>query len=153
MWLQEAFWIFALLGVLIWFFRPYLNPIGGLWLEVDGDGSHWDLMQVGPWVVGEQRKENGLHKFGGRYKGGQWHIARRDEGRALFEAQGFPGPIALQLSGRVLVTYKLNLQDKGKTLAGSMTPIKVVFVKVPPQISDMTEQAPQPIVLTKKPPL
>ena len=110
-------------------------------------------MQVGPWVFGEQRKANGIHKFSGRLKGGVWHISRRDLGRALFESQGFPELIAHQLSGRVMVTYKLSVNSREKVMQGQMTPIKVVFVKVPLQISEMIPESPKPVLLTKKQPL
>ncbi|MBL93391.1 MAG: hypothetical protein CMH56_16445 [Myxococcales bacterium] len=153
MWIQEAFWVVALLAAIGWFFQAYLKPIGGQWHLENADEPHWDLMQVGPWVFGEQRKANGIHKFSGRLKGGVWHISRRDLGRALFEAQGFPELIAHQLSGRVMVTYRLTVRPQAKVMEGQMMPMKVVFVKVPLQISEMIPESPKPVLLTKKQPL
>lgn len=149
MWVQQAFWIFAAVAGVVWFFLPYLKPVGGRWSDPDNEAP-WDLLQLGPWVFGEQRHPKGLHKFKGRYKSGVWRIARMDVGTALFEAQGFPPLIAQQLSGRTMVTYLLERDEKGATLQGTMTPMKVIFVKFPPQVSKMVPEAPKKVILTKK---
>ena len=150
MWLQENFWWFFTFGIAVWFFRPYLSPIGGLWLLQGEEASPWQLRQIGPWVIGEQKKPVGHHKFQGRFKAGVWHISRRDHGKALFEAQGFPETIAFLLSGRTMVEYRLKLTQGNKQMTGEMIPRKVTFIENPPRLNHLMQLEPVPFVLTKK---
>ena len=150
MWLQENFWWFFGAGGLFWFFRPYLSPVGGSWLVKGEENAPWELTQIGPWVFGEQKKTVGRHQFQGRFKGGVWHISRRDHGKALFEAQGFPEAIAFLLSGRTMVEYRLRVESGEKRLLGQMIPRKVTFIESPPRLNHFMQMAPVPFVLTKK---
>ncbi len=134
----------------MWFLRPYLSPISGSWLLKGEEDSPWQLHQIGPWVFGEQKKPVGYHKFHGRFKAGVWHISRRDHGKALFEAQGFPETIAFLLSGRTMVAYRLKLDESNKRLIGLMIPRKVTFIQNPPRLNHFMELEPVSFVLTKK---
>ena len=150
MWLQQNFWWLALLLTFLWFFKAYLSPVGGAWYIEGEASSPWQLTQFGPWVFGAQNRPDGVYKFQGRLKGSVWHISRRDHGAALFEAQGFPPAIAFLLSGRTMVEYRLQYRASDRRLIGSMIPLKVTFVLVPPQVSDFTRQEPVAFILTKK---
>jgi len=150
MWLQQIFWWFALLAVFVWFFKAYLNPVGGHWiLEGDTDQT-WELLQIGPWVFGEQKVTEGVHKFKGRLKSGVWHISRRDHGPELFEAQGFPSTISFLLSGRMMVEYQLQYRAQDRCLVGTMVPLKVTFITDPPRLSHFSRQPAVSFILTKK---
>ena len=150
MWLQEIFWWLALLAGVLWFFKAYLNPVGGTWI-LEGDAENpWELMQIGPWVFGEQKLAQGVYKFKGRLKSGVWHLARRDHGPELFEAQGFPATIAFLLSGRMMVEYALTYRAQDRCLVGTMVPLKVTFITDPPRLSHFSRQASVPFLLTKK---
>ncbi len=127
-----------------------MSPISGFWLLKGEENCPWRLHQIGPWVFGEQKKPIGYHKFQGRFKGGVWHISRRDHGKALFEDQGFPETIAFLLSGRTMVEYRLKLTQGNKQLAGEMIPRKVTFIHHPPRLNHFMQLEPVPFVLTKK---
>lgn len=141
---QYALWgailVAPLLIVLagVWVFR-----VDGLWLR-DDLSEELHLRQRLVFVTGRSEAVGGWHEFTGYVIGPWLFLERRDHGQGLLEGQGFPPPVARQVSGTVVARLKLWRRDGGTELAGSFVPQQVLFAGTPPQVVQRNWQAGRP---------
>ncbi len=142
--LQLEFWhillILGLLGLLVWIVRGFLVPVSGTWQRVDegvprGQTEILVLAQFGPFVRGRRIMKGGFQEFNGLLRGRTIFMTRRDHGRELLKAQGFPDAIIPEIDGTITAKLRMTLSADGTAIFGTFTPQKIEFTHQPPSVT------------------
>lgn len=141
---QLEFWHFLVIGLgavgLLWVVAGFLVKVTGTWERVDedvkpGNVERITLVQFGPFVRGRRMMKGGFQEYSGVLRGRHLFLTRRDHGRAMIIAQGFPDAVADEIDGSVTAKLRLNLSADGQVIHGTFSPQKIEFTYQPPKVT------------------
>ena len=124
----------------IWIVRGFLVRVSGTWQRVDegvprGQTELLTLVQFGPFVRGRRMMKGGFQEYNGILRGRTIFMTRRDHGRELLKAQGFPAAIIPEIDGTITAKLRMTLSADGSAIFGTFTPQKIEFTHQPPSVT------------------
>ncbi|MEE8410771.1 MAG: hypothetical protein V3T05_14320 [Myxococcota bacterium] len=106
-----------------------MTPVGGVWR--DGDRLIY-LKQLGPLLRGRAERDGGFETYAGWALFGRVWIVRRDFGRQLLMAIGFPEETVEQIRGRI--SARLRFRITADELVGDFRGTRFTLKGVPQQV-------------------